>query len=103
MEPAVLFLQRTVRFRRGFSAALLTLFLLFLLGGLLSLLLSALFAEASAFLAQLPALLDVLPTQTAGLLARLQEYGALCPVWIQELLADALTDWTDYGGASCAS
>ena len=38
MEPVILFLRRTVHFKRGFSAALLTLFLLFLLGGLLSLL-----------------------------------------------------------------
>ena len=42
MEPVILLLRRTVHFKRGFSAALLTLFLLFLLGGLLSLLLSAL-------------------------------------------------------------
>ena len=31
MEPVILFLRRTVHFKRGFSAALLTLFLLFLL------------------------------------------------------------------------
>ena len=37
MEPVILLLRRTVHFKRGFSAALLTLFLLFLLGGLLSL------------------------------------------------------------------
>ena len=30
MEPVILFLRRTVHFKRGFSAALLTLFLLFL-------------------------------------------------------------------------
>ena len=35
MEPVILLLRRTVHFKRGFSAALLTLFLLFLLGGLL--------------------------------------------------------------------
>ena len=61
MEPVILLLRRTVHFKRGFSAALLTLFLLFLLGGLLSLLLSALFTEATAFLTQLPTLLDALP------------------------------------------
>ena len=71
MEPVILLLRRTVHFKRGFSAALLTLFLLFLLGGLLSLLLSALFTEATAFLTQLPTLLDALPALTGGLLDRL--------------------------------
>ena len=66
MEPVILLLRRTVHFKRGFSAALLTLFLLFLLGGLLSLLLSALFTEATAFLTQLPTLLDALPVFGTG-------------------------------------
>ena len=87
MEPVILFLRRTVHFKRAFSAALLTLFLLFLLGGLLSLLLSALFTEATAFLTQLPTLLDALPALTGGLLDRLRAYGALCPDWLRELLA----------------
>ena len=100
MEPAILFLRRTVRFKRGFSAALLTLFLLFLLGGLLSLLLSALFTEATAFLTQLPALLDTLPALADGLMARLRAYGALCPDWLHALLGDALSDWAAYGSAA---
>ena len=87
MEPVILLLRRTVHFKRGFSAALLTLFLLFLLGGLLSLLLSALFTEATAFLTQLPTLLDALPALTGGLLDRLRAYGALCPDWLRELQA----------------
>ncbi len=94
MEPAINYLRRTLRFRRGFSAALLTLFLLFLIGGLLALLLSALFAEATAFLARLPALLDALPTLTDALLARLRAYCALCPAPLQSLLAETLSDWT---------
>lgn len=94
MEPAIRYLRRTLRFRRGFSAALLTLFLLFLLGGLLALLLSALFAEANAFLARLPALLDALPAQTAALGERLRAYCALCPAPLQSLLTETLSDWT---------
>ena len=45
LEPVVLHLQRALRFRRGFSALLLTLTLLFLLGGLLSLLGTTLFSQ----------------------------------------------------------
>jgi len=100
MEPAVLFLRRTVHFKRGFSAALLTLFLLFLLGGLLSLLLSALFTEATTFLTQLPTLLDTLPEQISGLLTRLEEYCALCPDWLQELAAAQLQSLASGGGAA---
>ena len=103
MEPVILFLRRTVHFKRGFSAALLTLFLLFLLGGLLSLLLSVLFAEATAFLTQLPTLLDALPALTDGLLARLRAYGALCPDWLREALTAALSDWAAYGSAALGS
>ena len=100
MEPVILLLRRTVHFKRGFSAALLTLFLLFLLGGLLSLLLSALFTEATAFLTQLPTLLDALPALTGGLLDRLRAYGALCPDWLRELLTAELSDWAAYGSTA---
>lgn len=102
MEPVILLLRRTVHFKRGFSAALLTLFLLFLLGGLLSLLLSALFTEATAFLTQLPTLLDALPALTGGLLDRLRAYGALCPDWLRELLTAELSDWAAYGSTALA-
>ena len=102
MEPVILFLRRTVHFKRAFSAALLTLFLLFLLGGLLSLLLSALFTEATAFLTQLPTLLDALPALTGGLLDRLRAYGALCPDWLRELLTAELSDWAAYGSTALA-
>ena len=102
MEPVILLLRRTVHFKRGFSAALLTLFLLFLLGGLLSLLLSALFTEATAFLTPLPTLLDALPALTGGLLDRLRAYGALCPDWLRELLTAELSDWAAYGSTALA-
>lgn len=94
MEPIILRLQRTLHFKRSFSAAVLTLFLLFLLGGLLSLLLSALFSQATAFLTRLPSLLDTLPAKSEELLARLYAYGALCPARLRELLSALLSDWT---------
>lgn len=94
MEPVILLLRRTLRFKRGFSAALLTLFLLFLIGGLLALLLSALFTEATAFLSRLPTLLDTLPALSDTLLARLRAYCALCPARVQTLVSSLLSDWT---------
>lgn len=94
MEPAILLLRRRLHFRRGFSAALLTLFALFLLGGLLALLLSALFTEASALLSRLPALLEALPAQTDALLARLRSCCALCPAPLRAFFEETLSDWT---------
>lgn len=92
MEPAVLFLRRKFRFRRGFSAALLTLFLLFLAGGILSFLLTSLLSQAYALLGQLPALLHTLPALTEALLQRLAQYCAACPAWLQDYLHTALNE-----------
>ena len=92
MEPAVRFLQRRFHFQRGFSAAVLTLFLLFLLGGLLSLLLSSLFSEAESFLTLAPRALGTLPEYTAQLTARLEAYCALCPEWLQTFFAGQLAE-----------
>ena len=78
MEPVILFLRRTVHFKRGFSA------------------------EATAFLTQLPTLLDALPALTGGLLERLRAYGALCPDWLRELLTAELSDWAAYGSTALA-
>lgn len=78
LEPVILYLQRRLRFRRGFSALLLTLTLLFLLGGLLSLLLSALRGQISALLAAAPSFLDALPDMVSDLLARLEKQCLSC-------------------------
>lgn len=90
-EPLILYLQRRLRFRRGFSAMLLTLTLLFLLGGLLSLLFSALREQAGALLAAAPAFLDALPERMNALLSRLEEYCLSCPDWLREELRSQLT------------
>lgn len=90
-EPVILHWQRRFRFRRGFSALVLTLTLLFLLGGLLSLLFSILREQAGALLAAAPAFLDGLPTLLNALLARLEDYCLACPGWLRDALREQLT------------
>ena len=98
IEPAVRGLQTRLHLRRGFSSLVLTLFLLFVLGGLLSLLGTALTGEAYALLRRVPALLAAIPDALRGLLARLERYAALCPPWLREAAEDALTrSVTDVG------
>lgn len=84
MEPPIVFLQRRFHFTRGFSAAVLTLFLLFLLGGFLSLLLSTLWREAQGLATRLPQLLSALPELLAALSARLEQSAAF-PPWLLSL------------------
>ena len=72
LEPIVLRWQRTLNFRRGFSSLVLTLTLLFLLGGLLSL------------------LWTTLPEAAEGLLARLERSGALRSPWLEGFLRERL-------------
>jgi len=98
MEPAIRFLQTRLRFRRGFSSLLLTLFLLFLLGGLLSLLGTTLTGEAYALLERAPELLAEAPAALAGLLARLERYTAACPPWLRETIAETLSRYVVEAG-----
>lgn len=88
LEPSVLFLQRKLCFRRGFSAFLLTLLLLFLLGGLLSLLLSTLLAQLSALISAVPSYLDALPAAAEALLGRMERFAPACPAWLIDLLRE---------------
>lgn len=81
LEPLIDLMQRRLRFRRGFSAAVLTLFLLFLLGGFLSLLLGTLWREAKGLLEQLPQLLTALRTLLESLAERI-ERAAVLPPWL---------------------
>jgi len=106
IEPAVRFLHARLRLRRSFSALVLTLFLVFVLGGLLSLFGAALAGEAAALLERAPALLDALPAALDALLARVERYSAACPAWLRErieaslarTLADAETLLGDLAG-----
>ena len=96
IEPIIVFLREKLRFRRGFSAFLLTLMLLFLLGGILSLLGTTLVSEAYALLAKAPLLLEDAPQALEKLFSRLEAYSSVCPPWLREqlyaLLANALSD-----------
>jgi len=99
IEPAVRWLQTRLRFKRGFSSLVLTLFLLFVLGGLLSLLGTALTGEAYALLRRVPALLAAIPETLRALLARLERCAALCPPWLREAVEDTLTRSVTDAGA----
>ena len=91
LEPAVALLQRRFRFRRGFAALVLTLFVLFVLGGLLSLLGTTLLREARSLLEGAPDLLAALPNALAALLARAERYAAACPAWLRDSVTETLT------------
>lgn len=79
IEPAVRFLQRRLRFRRAFASLVLTLFLLFLLGGAFSYLGTTLTAEAQALLGSAPALLDAAQETFSALSERIRQFGAAFP------------------------
>ena len=98
IEPAVRFLHTKLRLRRSFSSLVLTLFLLFLLGGLLSLLGTTLTGEAYSLLEHAPALLAAIPAATESLLARLEQYSAACPPWLRTRIDAALARYTAEAG-----
>lgn len=98
MEPAVAALQRRPGLRRGFASLVVTLFALFLLGGLLSLLGSVLSAEAGALLDRGGALLSAAPEALAAALRRARRYSAACPPWLREQAEAAISRaaaWTE--------
>ncbi len=103
IEPAVSFLQTRLRLRRGFASLLLTLFLLFLLGGLLSLLGSTLSREAYALLGRVPALLEDVPRALDSLLARVEQYGAACPAWLRAQVESSLRRYAAEAGTLLGS
>ena len=86
-EPAIDFCRRKMRFKRAFTAAVLTLALLGVLTAAVSLLLMALLRQAYDFLTDLPAQLEQLPLLLDTLEARFNSFCAACP--------DALRQWLD--------
>ncbi len=86
-EPAIDFCRRRMRFKRSFTAAVLTLALLAALTTLVSLLLIALLRQAYDFLTDLPVQLQQLPLLLDTLEARFNSFCAACP--------EALRDWLD--------
>lgn len=90
VEPVVSYLRVHLHFRRSFSALLLTLILLFLLGGLLSLLGTTLANQAYALLQKIPLLLEQVPQMLDGFFARLDGYSASFPQWLRSSLYGAV-------------
>ncbi len=86
-EPAIDFCRRRMRFKRSFTAAVLTLGLLAALTTLVSLLLIALLRQAYDFLTDLPVQLEQLPLLLDTLEARFNSFCAACP--------EVLRDWLD--------
>ena len=98
LEPAVRFLQQRFRFRRGFAALVLTLFTLFVSGGLLSLLGTTLLREARALLEGAPTMLAALPDALSALSERVARYAAACPAWLREGITETLTRYAAEAG-----
>ena len=92
IEPIIVFLREKLRFRRGFSAFLLTLTLLFLVGGILFLLVTTLVGEAYALLDKAPLLLAHAPQALEKLFARIEIYSRACPAWLRKQLYDLLSN-----------
>lgn len=92
-EPAIDFCRRKMRFRRAFTAAVLTLGLLVGLAGFVWFLLEQLLGQAVDLLTTLPEQLQHLPSLIGELEARFNSFCAACPaavrVWLEQLL-DAL-------------
>ena len=64
--------------------------LLFLLGGLLSLLWSTLLSQTNALLAAAPAFFDAIPAAADDLLSRLEQFSASSPEWLSGYLHEQL-------------
>ncbi len=86
-EPAIDFCRRKMRFKRAFTAAVLTLVLLIGLTALVSVLLMQLLRQAYAFLTGLPVQLQQLPLLLDALQLRFETFCAACP--------EALRDWLE--------
>lgn len=89
-EPAIDFCRRKMRFKRSFTAAVLTLGLLLGLAGLVWLLLEQLLGQAVDLLTGLPDRLQHLPLLLEELEVRFNTFCAACPaavrVWLEQLL-----------------
>ena len=89
-EPAIDFCRRKMRFRRSFTAAVLTLGLLVGLTGLVWLILEQLLVQAVDLLTTLPGRLGHLPLLLDELEVRFNTFCAACPAavrsWLEQLL-----------------
>ncbi len=89
-EPAIDFCRRRMRFKRAFTAAVLTLALLVGLSALVWLLLEQLLGQAVDLLTNLPDRLTALPLLLDELEVRFNTFCAACPaavrIWLEDLL-----------------
>jgi len=90
-EPAIEFCRRKMRFKRSFSAAVLTLFLLLALSALAAVILTALLRQAYDLLRELPGQLEQLPLLLENLRRRLDEFCAACPDSVRRTLRQFTT------------
>jgi sporulation integral membrane protein YtvI len=79
MEPCIVLLQKRLRFRRSFSATVLTILLLGILVTLLVLLISRLLGEAYELVTRLPLMLSSLPDTAISWQQRFDRFCAACP------------------------
>jgi sporulation integral membrane protein YtvI len=83
MEPCILLFRSKLHFRRGFSAAILTIVLLGALITLLVLLISRLLGEAYELLTRLPQMLSSLPEVASTWQQQFDRFCATCPESLQ--------------------
>ena len=90
-EPAIDLCRRRMRFRRAFTAAVLTLALLVALAGAVWFLLEQLLGQAVDLLTALPERLGHLPVLIDALEVRFNTFCAACPAavraWLEQLLS----------------
>lgn len=90
-EPAIEFCRRKMRFRRSFTAAVLTLVLLIFLSGLVAVILTALLRQAYDLLMALPEQLERLPAMVEDLRRRFDAFCANCPASVRRTLQQLTT------------
>lgn len=89
-EPAIEFCRRKMRFKRSFTAAVMTVTLLLALAALVWLVLEQLLGQAYSLLSALPQQLEQLPVFFDALRSRFDSFCAACPAtvrtWLERLL-----------------
>lgn len=90
-EPVIEFCRRKMRFRRSFTAAVLTLVLLIFLSALVAVILTALLRQAYDLLMTLPEQLERLPDMVEALRRRFDAFCANCPASVRRTLQQLTT------------
>jgi len=99
LDKPITWCQKRLKFQRGFSAAVFTVFSVALLGTALFFFLSTLLTEAYQLLLQLPQWLSALEVHTAPMINTFRKFCAACPKELRELLLSALDSFSQEAGA----